>query len=494
MIQKIKFLCLLLMIGSGLEAAPFIVRGLVTNNSTPATQKWVRVQFPQGGDTSVITNIRGEYLVTINPRFRIGTVLTSFTDVCGFSIRDTNNFDSTTTTLTSNLIGCNQPPPTSIVIKGFITNMPIPYSAVFINYSLDQFRTIDSVRVDSNGNYQKIITANSNGTIEYRLKDCNVNLINDSSGFSLGDSISRNFNYCRPPANSFYGKVIFEGLPVTRNDVFLLRYKYNSTEQKFNFIDTLLLSLSGRFSFANNTNSDYLLKAMPATGIQPFSATYFPYGATWSSAKSVAIGPHTSDSLELIINLNQRQIDTTTTGIIAGEVRIDEELKIAGYSGIGIHLLDINQNPIDFVYADASGNFIFEKLIVGEYLVWLDQCGVPTNPVPVSITSSNESVDGLILTANQLGISYDEFVSIDESSYGLNNFRAFPNPFSNHLKFHSSSVSKISVTNLMGQPVFNLDLLENETWVVDTEACPVGFYVINIHSKTEDYSIKLLQD
>ena len=46
----------------------------------------------------------------------------------------------------------------------------------------------------------------------------------------------------------------------------------------------------------------------------------------------------------------------------------------------------------------------------------------------------------------------------------------------------------------MSQPVFNLDLLENETWVVDTEACPVGFYVINIHSKTEDYSIKLLKD
>ena len=494
LIQKLKYLFLLLMIGSGIKATPIIIKGYITNNSIPAAKGVsVRVQFTQQGDTSVVTDSLGQYEVTINPRLIQGMITASYIDACGRdSIFKTEPFDtSSNRTITINLNGCV---PSGFLINGNVSNMPNPYFPLFIKYSLDQFRTQDSVLVDSNGVYSKSIIPNSNGQIEFQLKNCNLNYIKDSANFSIGDTVTKNFNFCGPPENSYYGTVTYNGLPVASNTAFVLRYEYNLTDQKMDFIDTLQLGPSGRFSFLRNSSSDYLIKAMPTDNSQPFTGTYYPSGAIWSAAKSFAIGPHLSDSNELIINLNSKQTSTTGRGIIAGELQIDDNLQIDGYSGVGIHLLNTNGTIVDFKYADASGNFKFENITSGDYLVWLDQCGIPTEPITVTISTNNESVDGLIITGNQLGISYDNFVSVNSTVSNFPDVSVFPNPFSNQLKIQSATKAEITVFNLFGQPIYNLNLLENETNRINTEHWLAGAYIVNVHSKTKDYSIKLLKD
>lgn len=492
LIKKIKYLLLFLMIGGSIHAAPFIVRGVVTNNSLPATQKWVRIQFPQGGDTSVTTDFRGEYIVTINPTFRIGTVLTSFSDICGKTVLDTNSFDSLTTLITSNLIGCVQPPSLTLTIKGFIKNLPNQPFPLFLKFSIDQFRTQDSVLVDSMGKYEKTIVANTNGTIEYRLFDCNNGVIQDSAGFRLGDTIPKDFDYCPIPPNSYFGRVSYKGASISTNDAFLLRYSYNTIDQEFDFVDTLYLILNGRFSFPKDSNTDYLLKVIPRSNQQPFVATYYPKGRSWSN-QALAIGPHISDTSELFVDLLPKQIGQTGGASVSGKIMLSDELKIPGYHGVGIHLLDKNEVPVDYTYTDSIGQFKFENLVSGNYFVWLDQCGIPTTPFPVTISNNSESVSGIIITGNKLGISYDYFVSNEEQLNGNNVIEAFPNPFAHELKITSRLSAEIAVFNSYGKSILNVRLNENETRMIETETWPTGLYVAYVHSKNKRYSVKLLK-
>jgi len=50
---------------------------------------------------------------------------------------------------------------------------------------------------------------------------------------------------------------------------------------------------------------------------------------------SLVIGPHLSDSTALIIDLNQNQSNQNGNGIIAGELRVDDNLNVLGYNGTG---------------------------------------------------------------------------------------------------------------------------------------------------------------
>jgi len=483
------------MIGGSTHAAPVVIKGLVTNNSVPAVQgTWVRIQYTQLGDTLVATDSLGQYELTIKPRFIRGSVTASFIDTCRRdSIGDTKPFDTASTlTIIINLNGCVTK---NLTLKGFIQNVPNPYiSPLYLLYSFNQFQTQDTLEVDSTGYYSKTIVRNKSESIDYRLIDCNSNIIKDSVFYSHQDTITTNFNYCSTPTNSYFGIIQLNGVPISGNLCQLLRYEYSIPEQAMLFKDTLRVNSNGRFSFLKDTTSDYLLKAIPTTNQQQFSATYYPSGFSWAK-NSLVIGPHISDTTALIIELNKKETSQTGRAVINGELKIDEGLRIPGYDGMGIHLLNKDEVPIDYKYADASDNFIFENLAPGNYFIWLDQCGIPTEPIPVTISSNSESIDGLIITANQLGISYDSFVSIDQKTEPLQkNISAFPNPFSNQLELHSSQEAKIIVFNLFGQPITNFNLIENETRIIDTATWRAGFYVINIRSKTKEYSIKLLKD
>ena len=493
LVQKFRYIILLLMIGGSLQATPVVIKGLVTNNSVPATRTWVRVQCTQLGDTAVMTDTLGNYEVTINPRLIRGSVTASFIDTCRRdSIGDTKPFDtSTTPTIIINLNGCI---PSGLTLGGFVQNIPNPYTnPVHVLYSFNQFQSQDTLEVDSTGSYSKTIQRTTPGLLEYRLIDCNSILIQDSIFYNVQDTIIKNFDYCAVPINSYFGIVRLNGAPTSPNQCALLLYEYNVADQAMTFKDTVRINSGGRFSFPNNSGSDYLLKVVPTSNQQGFSATYYPSGYSWAK-NSLVIGPHLSDSTALIIDLNQNQSNQNGNGIIAGELRVDDNLNVLGYNGTGIHLLDKNERPIDYQFADASGNFRFENLTSGDYYVWFDQCGIPTEPIPVTISNTNEKVDGLIITANQLGISYDNFVSIAPITDDIQHINAYPNPFSRQLKLHGSTNAEVVVFNLYGQPITNFNLTENETRIIDTTAWAEGFYLINVHSKHGDYSIKLLKD
>ncbi len=479
------------MIGSSNFAASIIIDGLVTNNGSPVNAgQLINLTYSNRTDTIAFTNGSGRYTTTINPKVQSGFVEASFIDCAGDTIREVKTFDSLTTILTLDLAGCI--PTSSIRLKGFITNLPNPYTPTYIVHSISGFGSVDSILIDSTGAYEKTINSSSQGMVTVKLRDCNSNILIDSAFFRSGDTITFNFDYCKsPPQPQYSGVVTFRNLPISNNNVFLLRYKYNPTEQLMEFVDTILVNALGAYSFPKNTNDEYLLKAMPSFDSAMFVATYYPKGLRWDDNNALALGPHLTNTQNLDIELAPKSPTASGQGSISGSVLVDASMQKAGYDGVGIHVFDASFNPVDYRFTSGSGSFEFNDLPHGEYTLWLDQCGLPTEPITVLISNESSTISDLKITVNSLGVSADNYVFVDPNA--PTNSVAYPNPFSNeiHLTNYSGTVELYnSFGHLM---VFHKFQLEEEHYKIDASEWPKGVYIIKTSTKNKELNQKLIK-
>ena len=177
---------------------------------------------------------------------------------------------------------------------------------------------------------------------------------------------------------------------------------------------------------------------------------------------------------------------------LAGKVDVKQEFLKPGYSAVGILLLDENDKVIDYKYADSSNSFSFENLSSGKYKVWIDQCGLPTVTKIVELSTMNPSISDLVITANNNGISYDEFVTNEEFTQ-TENLQVFPNPFENVLKFNTTDPSSLVIRDVVGNIVFNENLVQSQSLEVSTQNWATGLYVITVQTKKELYIKKMIK-
>lgn len=486
MVRFFKYLLILkFTIGASLQAAPIVISGLVTNNSVPEPRTLVYLSFPIQQDTIAFTDTNGEYTTTINPNTTSGSVTVSYIDKCGDTITTVVPFGRQTQQLRADIAGCVRP--SQIIVQGQITNPPSTGLFLFCK-SAGTFG-VDSVWVDSLGLYRKSIAVNGGGSLSIEFDDCNQNLIGDSASFNIGDTLNFNFNYCSPPKNAYFGKVLLSNQPISNTDAFILVYKYEENTQQFSFYDTVALSSNGRFSFPNNGDANFLLKVMPADNRTPFAATYYSSGALWSNNTSFSVGPH-NNSIELVINVIPKAPGRGNASV-NGTVNIDKTLLLPGFSGKGIHLLDENLSVVDFTYADVNGDFQFNNIDRGNYFIWLDQCGIPTNPIKIEISNSNDKKSGYVITGNELGIGFDEFVGFED--FQQVEPKIYPNPFRNEIQF-SGIEGHVQIFNALGNELASFKLSNLDSKIETTDTWESGLYVVKILSKNKAYSVLLLKE
>lgn len=492
--MKKLFIIFLLFIGSSLKAAPIIIDGLVTNGGVPVAQgTLLHINYSPNTDTIAFTTGAGRYITTINPRLLKGTVSIWFLDCRNDTIKETQSFDTLTSRLTINLNGCHIR--NSIEFKGQIQNLPSPNTPLYVKYRFSTLNPYDSILVDTNGFYKSTLNSDSAGMINAFISDCKGNHLKDSAFYRSGDTVVMNFNYCQPPPPATYsGSISFQGRNISPNQAHLLRYKYNADKLNMEFVDTLEISPAGGFSFPKNSNDDYLLKAIPRDSLTQFVSTYYPNALWWNDGKAMAIGNHIPDTVALNINLISKRLNSPGNGKINGSVKVDKVLKIAGYNGTGILLLDDQYNAVDFVLSDANYNFSFVNLSAGTYYVWLDQCGVPTEPIEVTLSSNNSIISELVITANSLGIGSENFVGFESREGSSEELEVYPNPFSNHIDI-SNIEGNINVTNVVGHHYYSA-IIEGSninSTTINTNNWPKGIYILNVSSKNKTYSKTLLK-
>ncbi len=494
MFKKLQLFLLSILIWSGAFAAPIIVEGTVTSGSIPvSTGMRVQVSYSNNNDTIAFTDSLGHYEVTIYPSLSNGFIEVSYTNfrcIPTDTAKNQSRFTPNDTVINIDINSCVTTPPVQhFVIKGNVFNRPQPLSAIMVRYTING-GTTDSVLVDSNGFFARQVSVTGAGNVFVELTDCNGTNQQLSLPFSPGDSLDFNFNYCPPPPNNYSGTIKFNSQIMTSSQVYLLRYEYDFTKQKMVFVDTVSLDRTGLFTFPKKVPSEYLLKAIPKSNNDGFVATYYPSGVLWSGNSSFSIGPHTANPSSIEINLIAKK-QLSGNGKISGTVTIANELQTPGFSGTGILLLDENENPISHTYA-SNGLFEFRNLPIGKYLVWLDQCGIPTTPIQVELSASTEEVTDVSITGNQLGIGSELFVGKEELA-PVRTLVAFPNPFRNQLNIDVLENTQIELINALGQKIGDFNLTTEQDNIISTEDWPKGIYFLNVHSKSEDYSIKLLK-
>jgi hypothetical protein len=94
--------------------------------------------------------------------------------------------------------------------------------------------------------------------------------------------------------------------------------------------------------------------------------------------------------------------------------------------GVQIMLLTMNDEPVQYVYTNASGQFSFEGVAYGTYKVYGEVLNLNTIPAIVTISAPEPSVDniGLLVTSSEVTTGVYEPAVINESAVG----ELFPNP------------------------------------------------------------------
>jgi uncharacterized protein YciU (UPF0263 family) len=298
----------------------------------------------------------------------------------------------------------------------------------------------------------------------------------------------QNLNYCN--VKYYTGNLILNGgALIDSSKAILLRYKYIPSNKNFQFEDTIPISQRGFFQFENDGVNDYLLKVIPKYDSISFAPTYYPNGIKWDDNNSKAIGPHLNSVLNIQLKGYRKPLGRFS---ISGKIKIDSSIIKAGYSAVGIHLLDNNNNPIDFVYARGANNFSFNNLVPGSYKIWIDQCGIFTDAKEVILSQNNQQVTDIVLTANSQGISYDRFVGVEKLEKDIE-FQVYPNPFSDVLKFNVPDNSKLIVQDVMGRIVLE-KRMKNEKFIeFETGEWQSGLYIITIQYENKLYRKKVLK-
>lgn len=454
-----------------------LISGNVTNAGVPAVGVNVSVKHSNTVNT-VITDALGNYRDTLYGRASFDTVTVSFLDCNSDTIEEKRFFSPTTTVLQIDLAGCIRLSPA--VVRGTIYNYVNNYINQYVYFSIDRFKTIlDSARIDTNsGSYQKILQFAQPESIVSRVSDCRSLIQEDSMIVRLNDTIVIDLDYCKGDSVKLGGWVLQNGKGTGESGLYVYQYVYDTIQQKMDFYDSISVYRGGYYEIDRPVFSDFLLKVVSSVKDAPFSSTYYPAGFKWDADLSYAVRPGNRGPINITLLSHKKGNGPYE---ISGKIAFDQSLVKVGYMGQGIYLLNDQKQPIQFVDLTTEEKFLFQPKDIGKYYVWYDQCGIPTEPIPVEITKENSVVRELIVTANSLGISYGKFVGREEM-VNEDQIDVYPNPFDEFITLSSESDLTVTISNLNGTHIKKMESIPPGVNTIETAELPPGVYLIQLES------------
>ncbi len=234
----------------------------------------------------------------------------------------------------------------------------------------------------------------------------------------------------------------------------------------------------GSFRFENLMTGNYYLYALPDTNNSDNVVPgYYANKLRWQSAYLLPVDADVYD-----IDIHLPSVDFVLPrgeASISGHMLLPKNSKFngdiycipwfdynsnvfcsGGLSNVTVFLLnDTKTKILDFTLTDELGNFYFNELPFGNYIVDAEKAGFISIPSPViSLSPQNKNETGVVLEINQFKIG----ISVDKDESSANSISVFPNPalskinipYSNPL----SSSLQIEVYDLLGNRVLKSDI------------------------------------
>lgn len=244
---------------------------------------------------------------------------------------------------------------------------------------------------------------------------------------------------------------IFKGTPNTvAHPARVVLIYHDDVQGTLTAVQYAVTGQNGGYEFCNVPNGKYLVKAF-LTPNDPQYGSYMPtyYGNSlfWNYATSVMVTQNVQQiDIWLIAGANNGG-----PGFVGGYVSQGANKQQSpgdALQDVQVMLLDMFDNPVQYIFTDEAGRWIFDNVAYGTYQVYAEVPGKETIPYIVTIGEQQPSVDNILLLveSEQVISSISELHDILNSGLSI-----FPNPTSDRIYIE---------TNLQQQAAINISLTD----------------------------------
>lgn len=244
----------------------------------------------------------------------------------------------------------------------------------------------------------------------------------------------------------------------------------------------------GYYQFRGVSQGNYLIKAalLPSsTSFSNYLPTYYGNELLWSNAASIYVNQTlTGQNIDLIAGNNPGG-----PGFVGGLISQGANKQGEGDPEVGVQimLLDMNDNPVQYTFSNAQGEWEFSNIAYGTYQVYAEIPGKTTEPVTVTLSQANETVDNIGLTVETQRV-IGTVTGIEEILMSTSSL--YPNPTSGGatmtIATDRSANAELVILNAMGQEVMREELLLNvgqQDLNFNISSSPMGIYFMQLRIK-----------
>lgn len=250
---------------------------------------------------------------------------------------------------------------------------------------------------------------------------------------------------------SFGGHVFTGDFPITLGIAILYDALTYEEIERAN-IDTL-----GYYYFFRKPAGDYYVRAGLVPGdpnFSVFSYTFYGNGTEWEEAEIIHL---TETNWEYDIKLIFQSgggVLPNGPGKISGTINQKTDYKPV-IEDVDVILFDENMEPLMHIPTNEFGQFNFENLEYGTYILYPQIIGMITNPIEIIISAENTTHEDIEISVENGYISS----TINEAFISEETFRFYPNPASSviNIQFSTTGNKNIQtrISDLSGRIVFD---------------------------------------
>ncbi len=341
------------------------------------------------------------------------------------------------------------------------------YQLLEANDSLSKKYLIEDFEWKVNGS---IVSSGSSCTSFFVEENNEVELsriFTDSLTGFVYDTVSFSKNLVFPDTmfHIFGGNVMFDDYPTTAGTAILLA---NAGSNYF-AADTMQYQQYGYFYFNHIPRCRYSVKITESDqGLSgPMIPTYMGDEAHWTSATFISVA---NDVFSGNVHLIEGE-STTGNGQITGQVAMSPS------DGYDIILHTSTMTPVDYVSADIYGNFGFDDLPYGSYILFSEKFGCLSLLGYATLSSTNPNANVVLSTATALTEAEETEIAI------------FPNPASDYIHFGADIDNLVKIVSTDGILVKEVLATNGQLFVGNL---PSGMYFLQVTSNNQTSTIKLM--
>lgn len=276
---------------------------------------------------------------------------------------------------------------------------------------------------------------------------------------------------------------------------------YDSTQGSLTAVRTTTTSPNGEYGFCNIPHGRYLVKAAltpNAPDYHHYLPTYYGNSLFWNYA------------IQIILNQNRQGVDICLIagnnpggpGFVGGYVQYgaNKTGSLVGEAVVGVQvmLLDSDDNPVQYIFSDDEGRFIFHNVAYGTYKVYAEILNKTTIPYYVTIGPEQTEKDNIILLVESTQVISGTEKLSDEV---INMLRVYPNPAGTAvyvaIELAYPTTVHLSCSDITGK-VLAEEVLEKTSGIthiyrIDMSTQEAGVYFVRLVAPNTSRTIKVIK-